>query len=88
MRRVIDTSAWIEWLTDSLLADRLAPDLPRPEECIVPTIVQFELAKWMYREIGEERSKEVIAHTMTCDVMPLSSAIALLAAELSSRGIV
>ena len=80
--RVVDTSAWIEWLVDSALGRSLANEIPRREECIVPTIVQLELAKWLRREVGEEQADEVIAYTMKCVVVALDTPIALLAAEL------
>ncbi len=41
-RRVIDTSAWIVWLTGSALGKQL----PDKQQCSVPTIVQLELSKW------------------------------------------
>jgi len=80
--RVVDTSAWIEWLMGSALGRSLANDIPPREECIVPTIVQLELAKWLRREVGEERADEVIAYTLKCVVVVLDTPIALLAADL------
>lgn len=78
---VVDTSAWIEWLTDSPHGKKLSSKFPTKEFCIVPTIVQLELSKWLTRELGEERSDSVIAYTQKCIVMPLDTDIALRAAE-------
>jgi hypothetical protein len=36
-RRVIDTSAWIEWLTGSPLGKKLSKEFPEKTLCIVPT---------------------------------------------------
>lgn len=83
--RVVDTSAWIEWLTGGPLAERVGNELPERERCVVPTIVQLELSKWLVRELGEERADQVIAYTMKCVVVPLDSQIALLAADLHRR---
>jgi predicted nucleic acid-binding protein len=80
--RVVDTSAWIEWLTGSALGRKLGEEFPDKSQCVVPTIVQLELAKWMVREVGEEQADQVIAYTQKCTVVPLDTAIALLAAEL------
>ena len=80
--RVVDTSAWVEWLTGSALGRKLAAELPEREAWIVPTIVQLELSKWLWRELGEERADQVIAYTQKCVVIPLDTPIALLAAEL------
>ncbi|MFT4241706.1 MAG: type II toxin-antitoxin system VapC family toxin [Acidovorax sp.] len=80
--RVIDTSAWIEWLTGSALGKQLGQEFPEKSRCIVPTIVQLELSKWLVRELGEEKADQVIAYTHKCIVLPLDTAIALRAADL------
>lgn len=80
--RVVDTSAWIEWLEGSALGAVLGPQIPDKGQCIVPTLVQLELAKWLMRERGEDEADQVIAYTLTCVVVPLDTTIALLAADL------
>lgn len=81
-QRVVDTSAWIEWLTGSALGKKLEKQLPDKSECLVPTIVQLELSKWLVREVGEDQADQVIAYTQKCVVVPLDTGIALLAADL------
>ena len=80
--RVVDTSAWIEWLTDGALSKQLGQQFPYKLHCLVPTIVQLELSKWLVRELGEEQADQVIAYTQQCVVVPLDTAISLLAADL------
>jgi len=80
--RVVDTSAWIEWLTGSALGQKLGQQFPAKSRCIVPTIVQLELSKWLLREVGEEQADRVIAYTQKCSIVPLDTSIALLAADL------
>ncbi len=80
--RVVDTSARIEWLMGSALGKKLSKQFPDKLQCIVPTIVQLELSKWMAREVGEEQADQVIAYTQKCVVIPLDTTIALLAADL------
>ncbi len=79
---VVDTSVWIEWLVGSALGKRLAKQTPEKTDCIVPTVVQLELARWLTREVSEEESDRVIAFTQKCLVVPLDTELALLAAEL------
>ena len=49
------------------VADRLIPrralaaELPDRTQWVVPTIVQLELAKWLTREVGEDKADRVIA---------------------------
>jgi len=80
--RVVDTSAWIEWLAGSTLGKKLRKELPDKARCLVPTIVQLELSKWLTREVGEDQADQVIAYTQKCVVVPLDTTIALLAADL------
>lgn len=80
--RVVDTSAWIEWLTASALGQKLGKLLPGKAQCIVPTIVQLELSKRLVREAGEKVADQVIVFTQKCVVVPLDTPIALLAADL------
>jgi len=80
--RVVDTSAWIEWLVGGPLQKKLAKEFPDRAECLVPTIVQLELSKWLMREVGEDHADQVIAYTQKCVVVALDTRIALLAAEL------
>ena len=78
---LVDTSAWIEWLIGSATGDRLAEHLPDQADWLVPTIVQLELAKWLTREVGDDKADQVIAFTQVCQVIPLDTEIALEAAE-------
>ncbi|WP_428484374.1 type II toxin-antitoxin system VapC family toxin [Rhodopila sp.] len=83
--RVVDTSAWIEWLEGSQLGETLDNELPQPGEWLVPTIVQLELAKWARRESRPDIADQLIAFTTTCVVIDLTTAIALYAAELGAE---
>jgi len=82
--RLVDTSAWIEWLSDSTLGAKLASEMPDRGEWLVPTLVQYELSKWLTREVGDDKADRVIAFTETCVVADLDTATAFLAAELSA----
>ena len=83
--RVVDSSAWIEWLIGSAVGQTIADQLPERTQWLVPTIVQLELMKWLTREVGEAKADQVIAFTQTCIIAELDSSIALSAADLSSR---
>ena len=77
---LVDTSAWIEWLIGSPTGEKLDGHLPEQAEWLVPTMVQLELAKWLTREVGEDKADQVIGFTQLCTVVPLHTAIALAAA--------
>ena len=78
---LVDTSAWIEWLIGSATGDAVAEHLPQQVDWLVPTMVQLELAKWLTREVGEDKADQVVAFTQVCRVVPLDTETALAAAE-------
>jgi predicted nucleic acid-binding protein len=78
---LVDTCGWIEWLMDSPLAPGYSRYLTAPDSLIVPTLVQHELYKWLYREIDMPTALSAIAATQTATVVPLDTSLALLAAD-------
>ena len=80
---LVDTCGWIEWLTEGALADSFASYMQDPAELLVPTTVQYELYKWVKRESDENTALETIALADDSLVIPLSTDIALVAADLS-----
>jgi predicted nucleic acid-binding protein len=82
--RVVDTSAWLEWLSDSSLGRRIGMELPAKEFWIVPTIVQYELARHLAREASEDAADDTIAFSTKCFVIPLDTQLAVRAAEIAS----
>jgi predicted nucleic acid-binding protein len=80
---LVDTCGWIEWLTDGALADRFAPYMQDPSELLVPTTVQYELYKWVKRESDETKAHDTIALADSSLIVPLSTEIALMAADLT-----
>lgn len=83
--RLVDTSAWIEWLIGSATGRIVEPLLPEQGAWLVPTIVQLELAKWLTRELDEERADQVAAFAQLCIIAPLDTRIALAAADFCRK---
>ncbi len=79
--RLVDTSAWIEWLIGSPTGKAMKSAIPAREEWLVPTIVQLELSKWLAREVGEDKADQTVAFTQMCVVAALDTKIALAAAD-------
>lgn len=83
---LVDTCGWIEWLTDGRLAHRFEPYLSDQTSLIIPTLVQFELYKWVCRERDEATALNVIGVTETAaGIIPLDTPLALQAAGLASE---
>ena len=83
--RLVDTSAWIEWLMMSPTGKAVRSAIPVREDWLVPTIVQLELAKWAAREVGEDKADQLVAFMQMCVVVPLDTKIALAAAEICAK---
>jgi predicted nucleic acid-binding protein len=81
--RVVDTSAWLEWLSDSPLGRTVGRELPLPEAWIVPTIVQYELARCLTREVSEDAADDTLAFSTQCVVASLSTKLAVQAADIA-----
>lgn len=79
----MDTCGWIEWLTDGVLAEDFRPWLEAVESLLVPTSLQFELYKWVCREQDEALALEVVALTEQGRVVPLTTSLALFAADMA-----
>lgn len=82
---LVDTCGWIEWLTNGVLSSQYEPYFNQVDSMLVPTSVQFELYKWVTRKKGIQPALEVIAVTEQARVVPLSTAIALAAADFSTE---
>jgi len=82
---LIDTCGWIEWLTNGTLCDKYEPYFQRINTIIVPTSIQYELYKWVVRHNGIQLALEAIALTEQAKIIPLSTPLALSAADFSAE---
>jgi predicted nucleic acid-binding protein len=83
---VIDSSAWVEWLANTSTARLLEPHWPDTHEAIVPTVVQFEVVKWLRRERGRSVAESFLALTIReCVIVDLDTRIAAAAVEIASN---
>ncbi|MDM8563143.1 type II toxin-antitoxin system VapC family toxin [Candidatus Marithioploca araucensis] len=82
---LIDTCGWIEWLTNGVLVEQFTPYFKQPSNIIVPTVLQYELYKWVCREQNEIEAQSIITISKQSKVIPLDTSLALLAAKLASQ---
>lgn len=85
MARVIDSSAWIEWLSKTATGIQMNAQIPQISDCIVPTIVQLEVFKWLERERSMGEAQSFLAYTTFGQVFVLDTNIAKEAARLSAE---
>ena len=82
---LVDTCGWIEWITAGSLVQKYEPFFDHIETMLMPTSVQFELYKWVKREHDVQKALEVIALTEQATVIPLTTGIALSAADFAAQ---
>ena len=80
---VVDSSGWLEFLTDGPLADEYARRLRQPSSVITPTIVVYEVYKHAKRLRGEKSADDAVAAMQKTRLVPLNEELALVAADLS-----
>ncbi len=85
MKYVIDTCGWIEWISDGKLANEFSKFFRDHSNILVPTLIQFELYRWVEREKNEEAALSTMGVTEQTTVIELNTRIALSAAELSKQ---
>lgn len=80
---LIDSSGWIEFLTDGPLATEYLKYLKDASKIKTPTIVLYEVYKKIKRERTEEEALLAVSLINRTSVIQLSESIALFAADLS-----
>jgi toxin FitB len=79
---VVDSSGWLEYLTDGANADFFAPVIEAPEQLLVPSLSILEVFKWILRERGEDAALQAAAVMQQGEVIELDVSIATRAAKL------
>jgi predicted nucleic acid-binding protein len=80
---VVDSSGWLEFLTDGVLAEEYAKRLRQPASVLTPTIVLYEVYKHAKRLLSEQDAVDAVSAMQKTQVVPLSDELALVAADLS-----
>ena len=78
---VVDSSAWLEYFTDSDRAPLFAAAIEDAENLIVPVITVYEVFKKVLREHGEEDALQVASIMQSGRLIDLDGALALEAAR-------
>ena len=78
---VVDSSAWLEYLTGGVQAARFADAIEDSKRLIVPAIVLYEVFKKVLRERGEQQALQVAGVMHAGKVVPVDATLALDAAR-------
>jgi toxin FitB len=82
---LIDSSAWLEYLSQDVDAAKFAPYIESDVPTLVPTIVLYEVVKVLMRERGKIVADRFISEALRRVVEPLDEGLALAAAHVSNE---
>lgn len=83
MKKVVDSSVWLEYFADSVNAENFADAIEDYKNLLVPAICLYEISK-KYLSIGsKDNAIEAVAHMGLGEVVEVSAEIATLASELT-----
>ena len=80
---LVDSSGWLEYLSDSKNAKLFAPAIEKTDELIVSTINIYEIYKKILLERDESSAIQVVGLMQQAKVIEVSSTISIQAAKLS-----
>jgi predicted nucleic acid-binding protein len=83
MTNVVDSSGWVEYFENGTNADFFAPSILETRSLIIPTICLYEVFKRMSLAHGEDAALRAISFMVLGEVIDLSQAIAISAAQIS-----
>jgi len=81
--KLIDSSAWIEYFREGSRASLIEKDLSPVHDLVVPTLVIFEVYRFLTKKIGMKEALFTITQLQKGQTLHLNEEIALYAAELS-----
>ncbi|MDP2913853.1 MAG: type II toxin-antitoxin system VapC family toxin [Candidatus Aminicenantes bacterium] len=82
---LVDSSGWLEYLSDGPNASFFEKPLGAPGDLIVPTLCLYEVFKVVLRERGESDAIQAAALMQQSRLAELTGDVALLAARLSLK---
>ena len=80
---VVDSSGWIEYLTDSMRADLFAAPIEQRNQLLVPTIALFEVHKILSRSLDASMVDRCLSVMRLGRVLDLTDARAVAASNIS-----
>lgn len=85
MRTLLDSSVWIEFLTNGPQAKRCTHLLEDPAALVVSPINLYEVGRYTLRTSGEDVMDEVLGNMRQCTIVPVDEAVAQSAVTLAAE---
>ena len=82
---IIDSSCWIEYFHNTSIGGAVLSVVERPHELLVPSIVLYEVCKYLLSKTSEENVMAFIRMMHKGQVIVLDSGLSLSAANVSRK---
>jgi len=80
---LVDSSGWLEYITEDSKAPAFAHYLENEAAVIVPSLVIYEVCRQLARHRGKPLADRFLSQALHCRVVPLDEMTALAAADAS-----
>jgi toxin FitB len=80
---IVDSSGWIEYLSDGRNADFFERPISDSDNLLVPTVCLYEVFKRVLREYGEERALDAMGTMSFGEIVDFDRQISIHAAQIS-----
>nr|WP_310524635.1 type II toxin-antitoxin system VapC family toxin [Polymorphobacter sp.] len=80
---IVDSSGWIEFLSDGPGADTFRSMISRPDDLVVPAVTVYETVRWALVSADVNRAQRVAVTMRRSRVIDLDADLAVAAASLS-----
>ncbi len=82
---IVDTSAWLEYFSDSPNAKHFSSVIENTDQLIVPVICLYEVFKKILQERDEHCALQAVGLMNQGQIIPLDVSLALAAAKISTE---
>ena len=80
---LLDSSGWLEYITEDTKADLFAPYLQAEDPVLVPSIVLYEVRKILLMRRGKSEADLFLSQALRNQIVNLDDVLAIAAAEVS-----
>lgn len=82
---ILDSSGWMEWLSDGPGAENFLPLLSAPDQLVVPAVTIYETLRWALAQTDVERAQRLAVRMRLSRVVDLDAGLAVDAANVANQ---
>ncbi|HEY4715674.1 MAG TPA: type II toxin-antitoxin system VapC family toxin [bacterium] len=82
---IVDSSGWIEYFRNGMLAERFEKYLADLAKVVVPTVIIYEVYKKIKKEKGEDQAVQIVGQMLKGKVVTADAELMVLAGDLGIK---